>query len=299
MSEATTPSAGQVATMTLRTAATTILKLVAGALIAHGYMKASGAEAFIGIGMVALTYVYSFWCDYGSVVAKAALDILRAKVLEAAAKARSQGAVPSAALASVAAHVQATTPAGGPAGAAEKSVINGVSALFAVLVALSFAMPATARTKAKVVASPALSVKLTATQVQQNPIVLLQRFTASDLQAALDDANAQTPPDTTSAQCYTALLALVKSPINNPLPSQLGIFLALQKARDAQAFMANLQSANGPLSSLNLACAPLVMNVNATLLALGVTTGLVAGSGGLAIPALPSLSGLLALLPIK
>ena len=167
-------------------------------------------------------------------------------------------------------------------------------ALFAV------STPAMAAPKAKAKAETTTVVpkgKLTATQVQTNPLALLQQFTASDLTAALADAQAQTPPDTTSAQCYTALLALVNSPLTNPLPSQLGIFLALQKARDAQAFLSNLQSPNGPLSSLNIACAPLVLNVNATLLALGVTTGLVVGTGGIALPALPALPGLLTLLP--
>jgi len=139
--------------------------------------------------------------------------------------------------------------------------------------------------------------QLSATQVQQNPILLLQKFTASDLNAALADANTQTPPDAPAVACYTALLTVVNNPINNPLPSQLGLFLALQKARDAKAFLANLQSPTGPLSALNVACAPLVMDANATLLALGVTTGLVVGTGGIAIPALPGLAGLLAILP--
>lgn len=151
----------------------------------------------------------------------------------------------------------------------------------------------------KPAAATSVPGKLTATQVQTDPIMLLQQFTTSDLQAALADANAQTPPDTTSAMCYSALLTVVNSPLTNPLPSQAGIFLALQKARDAQAFLASLQSPNGPLSSLNVACAPLVMNVNATLLALGVTTGLVVGTGGIAIPALPGLAGILSILPIK
>lgn len=139
--------------------------------------------------------------------------------------------------------------------------------------------------------------KLSTTQVQRDPLSLLRQFNASDLQAALDDANAQNPPDKTSAQCYSALLTIVNSPLSNPLPSQLGLFLALQKARDAQAFLSNLQSPNGPLASLNIACAPLIMNVNATLLQLGVVTGLVVGTGGIAIPALPALPGLLSILP--
>lgn len=151
---------------------------------------------------------------------------------------------------------------------------------------------------ASATATPA-PTKMTSAAAQQNPFALLQQFSAADLTAALADANAQTPPDTTSAQCYTALLALVNSPVNNPLPAGPGAFQLLQKARDMKAFLANLQSPNGPLSELNLACAPLMMDANATLLALGVSTGIVVGTGGIALPALPALGGLLALLPIK
>jgi hypothetical protein len=133
--------------------------------------------------------------------------------------------------------------------------------------------------------------------VQTNPLLLLQKFSAADLQAALADAQAQTPPDATSIPCYTALLALVNSPINNPLPTSPGLFLALQKARDVKAFLANLQSPNGQLSNLNIACGPLVVDVNATLLALGVATGVVVGTGGIVLPALPAFGGLLTLLP--
>ena len=141
--------------------------------------------------------------------------------------------------------------------------------------------------------------QLTPAAVQQNPFALLQQFSAADLTAALADANSQNPPDVTSAQCYTALLALVNSPLNSPLPAGPGAFQLLQKARDMKAFLSNLQSTNGPLSQLNLACAPLVMDVNSVLLALGVSTGIVAASGGTALPALPALGGLLSLLPIK
>ena len=152
--------------------------------------------------------------------------------------------------------------------------------------------------KARPTTAPATS-QLTSAQVQQNPFALLQQFSAADLTAALADANAQTPPDTTSAQCYTALLALVNSPLNSPLPAGPGAFQLLQKARDMKQFLASIQAPNGPLSQLNLACAPLIMDVNATLLGLGVQTGIVAASGGVALPALPALSSLLTLLPIK
>ena len=142
--------------------------------------------------------------------------------------------------------------------------------------------------------------QLTPSAVQQNPFAMLQQFSAADLTAALADANAQTPPDQTSAQCYTALLALVNSPVNSPLPAGPGAFQLLQKARDMEAVSRDTAiSRNGPLSQLNLACAPLVMDVNSTLLALGVSTGIVAATGGTALPALPALGGLLSLLPIK
>ena len=145
----------------------------------------------------------------------------------------------------------------------------------------------------------AAGAQLTPTNVQQNPFALLQQFSAADLTAALADANAQNPPDATSAQCYTALLALVNSPLNSPLPAGPGAFQLLQKARDMKQFLASIQAPNGPLSQLNLACAPLIMDVNATLLGLGIQTGLVVASGGTALPALPALGGLLSLLPIK
>jgi hypothetical protein len=134
---------------------------------------------------------------------------------------------------------------------------------------------------------------LTQAAVQANPLCLLKQFSVNDLNAALADANAQTPPDTTSAQCYTALLALVNNP-NNTLSQLLtppqGIFSALQKARDTQALITNLNASNGPLSALNLACAPLVLSTQNTLIQLGLLTGAVTGvtaaSGGLALPAL-------------
>lgn len=133
--------------------------------------------------------------------------------------------------------------------------------------------------------STSASGQLTVQQVQTNPLLLITQFTTADLQAALADANAQTPPDTAGAACYTALLAVVSSPAANPLPSQAGIFEALQKARDAQAMLANLQSPNGPLASINTACAPIIMNAQNTLIGLGVAAGLIANPTGAAAAA--------------
>ena len=117
-------------------------------------------------------------------------------------------------------------------------------------------------------------------QAQENPLLLLQQFTVTDLNAAIADAQAQTPPDTTAVTCYTAVLALVNSNVANPLPTTPGLFEALQKARDAKALLANIASPTGPLANLNNACAPLILSVQNTLLGLGVAVGLVANPVG-------------------
>ena len=138
------------------------------------------------------------------------------------------------------------------------------------------------------------SAKLTTAQAVTNQIALIQAFTVSDLQAALADAQAQTPPDTVSASCYSALIPIVQSNVANPLPAGLGGFQALQKARDLQNLIANINSPNGPLAPLVTACAPLILSVQNVLVGLGLKAGLVAGiaaSGGVALPiALPVLS---------
>jgi hypothetical protein len=247
MNDTPAPTAGKVATIGLSTLATTALKFIAGALVAHGYIQASGTEAFIGAGMIVLTYAYSFWCEYGSVIAKAGFDILRAKVLDAAAKAK-QGVTPSAAaLASVAAHVQATTPAGGPVGAAEKSVvastaIKAVIAFLAIAVALSFAMPAMAETQTKrspltgnivndinsavgqQVAQQASPANASACDFNtftlitpQNVVSVLQgcgEKLLTDSQAGL--ASAKTANDNIAMGCLTPGTALVQAAIGTP-----------------------------------------------------------------------------------
>lgn len=124
------------------------------------------------------------------------------------------------------------------------------------------------------------STKPTVAQAQQNPLLVLQQFTVADLQAALKDAQSQTPPDAVAANCYAALIPFVQQQTLNPLPAGPGVFQALQKARDAKAYLANIQSPTGPLASLNQACAPLVLDVQNTLLTLGVSVGVIANPAG-------------------
>lgn len=129
----------------------------------------------------------------------------------------------------------------------------------------------------------------TVMQAQQNPLVVLQH-TVADPQAALADAQAQNPPDTTAANCYKALIPFVQSQAQNPLPSGAGVFQALQKARDAKAYLANIQSPTGPLAGLNQACAPLVLDVQNTLITLGVSVGVLANpaAGAATLAGLPA-----------
>lgn len=70
-----------------------------------------------------------------------------------------------------------------------------------------------------------------------HPLAALKTFTIEDLQAALDDANAQQPPDTRHAQCWKALIDFLQNfkPENAGLPKSPGAAQALQKWFDTQA----------------------------------------------------------------
>lgn len=95
----------------LATLARLALASVAGTLVKDGYLQSSGTEAFVGGGMLLATGAWGVWNSYGKDIAKASLDLLRAKVMLAAAKAQASPSVAPQALASVAAHVAATAPA--------------------------------------------------------------------------------------------------------------------------------------------------------------------------------------------
>ena len=167
------------------------------------------------------------------------------------------------------------------AAATDRGQAVAIAAL-CVTAACAFVVPAiAANTAAPAKPKPAVS-KPTVAQAQQNPLLVLQQFTVADLQAALADAQAQTPPDTVAVNCYTALIPFVQSQVQNPLPTGAGVFQAVQKARDAKAYLANIQSPTGPLAGLSVACAPLVLDVQNTLVTLGVSVGVIASPAGAA-----------------
>lgn len=117
------PSTGQIATTAGVTLARGAMKWFCAFLALHGVMlSGSQTETVIGIGVGILTEGWSLYNSYGKDILTAGLTILRARVLNAAAFAQTHPTAAPAALAQVAAHVEATTPAGSPTVAPVASV---------------------------------------------------------------------------------------------------------------------------------------------------------------------------------
>lgn len=133
---------------------------------------------------------------------------------------------------------------------------------------------------------------LVAAPVAATPLSQLQSFTLADLVAASADAGSQTPPDATAKQCYDFLIQVLPT-IKGPTAGQtVGAIVAFQKLRDLQNGVA---SSNGVLKSLNLACAPLVIDTQAVinkLVLLGAGSAATGGALG------PTATGINSLLPI-
>lgn len=109
---------------------------------------------------------------------------------------------------------------------------------------------------------------------------IIQKITVADLQNALDDANAQQPPDTRHSQCWAMLIPWVQAwQIANVLPSKPGLALLIQKTFDAK------QLASKPLVPDNVvvACALTLSDINLSLAQFTAALGITA----IAIPKLP------------
>lgn len=179
----------------------------------------------------------------------------------------------------------------------------------------------------------AKSGQFTPQQIQTDPLAFLRQFSINDIQNAILLAQAQNPPDQTSLMCWQGLLPIVQSlssisqqnggtatpatgttaattgtttgtttpapTVGNPLAP--GAATLIQDARDAKALAASLSSSSGPLAAINQACAPLVIDINTTLVLLGVQGGIaVAGgpaagsaAGALGIGGITALQGIL------
>lgn len=105
------PTKSQIATTLSVTLARGVVKWGCAFLALHGVaISGSNTEVVIGIVAGLITEGWSLWSAYGKEMAVAGLTILRARVLNAAAKAQVNPASAPAAIATVAAHVQATAP---------------------------------------------------------------------------------------------------------------------------------------------------------------------------------------------
>lgn len=65
--------------------ATKGLSVLAGALVAHGLINASGTETFISAGVLLLSLAWSGWNEYGKAIFMSQLEVLKAKSLAQAA----------------------------------------------------------------------------------------------------------------------------------------------------------------------------------------------------------------------
>lgn len=161
------------------------------------------------------------------------------------------------------------------------SIITGAAFLAACS---SAQVPATSPTLVTLQSPITLTAAAPATPT--DPLGKLAAFTLVDLKAASVDAHAQTPPDQTAFQCYDYLIAVIPTiQLPGGLPT-VGAVLAFQRGRD----LANgLNASQGALKSLNLACAPLVIDAQTTLnKLLAVGGGTVAGAS-VGLPLLPPL----------
>lgn len=286
------------------------LTTAAGALVAAGALQSDQTNSFVTIGSGVVLWtagcLWSWWQKVGQKAALEKLAALKSLPQQAASKAVPKAVIGffliAGALAfalSFPAHAMAAQPSQQAINAALKEKITKHDTAHPTRYAQAASKSAISGSSAAV---PAKSAALSTAQVTQNPLLLLQSFTVSDLQAAIALANAQTPPDTIAAACYQALLTMVQN-INGPsIPSggQVGAFYAFQQARDAKAFALNILSPNGPATALNNACAPLVVDAQNTLLMMGVAVGAVANpvGGAATVAGLPAaVAAFLAVLP--
>lgn len=93
----------------------------------------------------------------------------------------------------------------------------------------------------------------------------VQAFAETDLKAALADATAQS--DAEAIACYSTLLAVLPSLAQAVPPAPVGVVSAFQATRDVVT--AGTSGVSALAKRINLGCAALFVDANATLLKLG------------------------------
>jgi hypothetical protein len=130
------------------------------------------------------------------------------------------------------------------------------------------------------VALTLLSAPALAAQNVAPSLAILRTFTVEDLQAALDDANAQTPPDTRHAQCWQAAVDFVKNfKPEDKLPQRPGLAQLMQKTFELNTAKSQIPDA------LVQACALTMADLEVT----AAQFARMVGVGVIALPKLPPL----------
>lgn len=292
------------ATTSLATITRLMLGAIAGALVHHGYLASSGSEAFIGAGMLVATGAWGVWNGYGKDIAKASLDLLRAKVVNAAARANANPQAAPAALASVAAHVLATEPPPVPAPVGSRPVAPAIALLILGTALLGLLQPGAAYAQAQrqpasrpFIPTGNLPADIAATKapptVSANGAVNYDSIgdklqavvkdvidkAITDLGAASKDAAGQVPPDLISQPCWDAQVAFLKLlPAEWPdPPKDVGPALAIQIGRDLRRALTGDQR-----GTIKVDCAALFGDELAQVGKLGSLLGLKLLTGGIA-----------------
>jgi len=121
----------------------------------------------------------------------------------------------------------------------------------------------------------AASVPVTTSPTLPNPFATLfnsvKTFTVADLQAALDDANAQSPPDTRHAACWQALIPIAQANLTNPLPAGVGAAQAIQKVFDDSKIFGSQPWKDAVAQACALTELDLQTTLNVLLLKVGVS----------------------------
>ncbi len=111
-----------------------------------------------------------------------------------------------------------------------------------------------------------------------DPLQAVAAFALTDLRAALADAQAH--GDALAAPCWTALIALVERAGTSHADAPVaGGFSAFQRARNLTAV-----SGRGMPDALRVACAPVVLDTQATVARLAAIGGGAVATGGLSLP---------------
>lgn len=278
-----------------------VLASIAGTLVKDGLLQASGTQTFIGAGMLVATGMWGLWNGYGKDIAKASLDILRARVLNAAAIANAHPASAATALSGVVAHVVATSPEPAPVVAAVPPVASVIALAIGLTLGLGWPGAAHAQTRQpsarpltgdpiKDIGNaihPDIPAQSGQSVVSKDLLDGLNEKLLSELLADVSyaDARAHVVGNVVTIPCWDAWKTLLTQQ-NSPLKDDAGNVMTkpdphvITTAEFASEILRQLQ----PDSSLSLGCAPMLQAMQKDI---STMIGAVLSGGALGLFKLP------------